>query len=70
MELLIIKSKTDYIRVKPDHYTICNLDKASVFPLEKLDIVKQHIKQLKVDGHPSAEIRKLILNEVPFKEDR
>ncbi len=65
-ELLIIKNNEDYIRIKDDTYKCCNLDKASVFPVDKLNQVKAHIEQLKKNGFPSASIYKLILTEEPF----
>lgn len=66
-ELLIIKNNEEYIRIKDDAYKCCNLDKASVFPMENLDQVKTHVEQLKKSGFPSASIYKLILTEEPFK---
>ncbi len=68
-ELLIIKNKTDYIRVKKDTYIICNLDKASVFPMEMVDQVKDHVEKLKKNGYPSATVYKLMLTEELFMEN-
>ena len=50
MELLIMKNKTEYVRVKGDAYLFVGLDKASVFPLEKLTTVRGHIKKLQDQG--------------------
>ena len=40
MELLIIKSGEEYIRVTGEGYHLCALDKASVFPFKKMETVK------------------------------
>ena len=63
MELLIIKSKKDYIRVKGEQYFIVGLDKASVFPLEQLAMVKLHESNLKNQGFQKTCIKRLILTE-------
>ena len=63
MELLIIKTGKDYIRVKDDNFYIVKLDKASVFPFEKLDLVKNHASRLKEQKFNSICIKKLILTE-------
>jgi len=67
MELLIIKSGKNYIRVKDEAYTTCRLDKASVFPIDMLDVVKTHFKKLKEKQFPKVSIRKLTLTEEPFE---
>ena len=63
MELLIIKSGPDYIRYKDDNYLLVRLDKASVFPLDRMEQVKQHESRLKEQGFDNVCIRKLILTE-------
>ncbi len=68
MELLIIKTQNGYIRFKDDGYHLCALDKASVFPMNKLDQVKSHLSDLQVGSYPDAVINKLILTEEPFTE--
>jgi hypothetical protein len=65
-ELLIIKYGDNYLRVKNDHYELCALDKASVFPMEKLDIVRDHLDQIIARGMAPAHIKKLILTEEAF----
>jgi hypothetical protein len=67
MELLIIKSGGDYIRIKDGAFIQCGIDKASVFPYEKLDTVKRHIKTLKAGGIKSPAIYKLVMHEEPMK---
>ena len=47
MELLIIKSDKNYIRFKDNNYLTVQLDKASVFPFDHMDIVLQHKDRLK-----------------------
>ena len=63
MELLIIKSGRDYIRYNDDNYLFVRLDKASVFPLDRMEQVKQHESRLKEQGFYNVCIRKLILTE-------
>jgi len=64
--LLIIKNRDQYIRVKGDGYQICNLDKASVFPMEKLELVRRHIETMEQNGFEQPVMAKLILREEPF----
>jgi hypothetical protein len=68
MELLIIKSGKDYVRVKGGDYILCNLDKASVFPMDKLDIVKDHLKRLRTGNFASLSINRLTISEEPFND--
>ncbi len=63
MELLIIKTGNMYIRVKEEKYLTVNLDKASVFPMEKLDQVKQHEADLNAVGFVNVRLKKLVLTE-------
>ena len=67
MELLIIKSGKDYIRVKAGDYILCQLDKASVFPIENPDEVKKHVKKLREKDFPLISIYRLKLLEEPFE---
>jgi len=63
MELLIIKSDKNYIRFKNNNYLTVQLDKASVFPFDHMDIVQQHQTCLKKQGFKNISIKKLILTE-------
>lgn len=63
---MIIKDHDRYIRVKGDDYQVCNLDKASVFPMDKLDEVKRHVDTMKENGFERPAMAKLILREEPF----
>ena len=66
MELLIIKNNTEYVRVKEDTYLFVGLDKASVFPLERIETVRGHIKNLQARGFEHASIYRLKLSEEPY----
>jgi hypothetical protein len=63
MELLILKSDTRYIRVKENRFLQVNLDKASVFPMDQMPLVKTHEATLKSQGFESVRIKRLILSE-------
>ena len=63
MELLIIKSDKNYIRFKDNNYLTVQLDKASVFPFDHMDIAIQHKARLKEQGFKNISIKKLILTE-------
>ena len=69
MELLIIKSGKDYIRVKAEDYILCQLDKASVFPIDRLDAVKKHVKKLREKDFTRVAIYKLKMIEEPLGVD-
>ncbi|MFK5954805.1 MAG: hypothetical protein QM498_17275 [Desulfobacterium sp.] len=62
-EFLIIKLGNDCIRVKEELYSVCGLDKASVFPMEKLEIVKAHVTAMEKNHGWKGTIRRLILRE-------
>ena len=62
-DLLIIKDGKEYIRVKDDTFIKCKLDKASVFPISKLEAVKTMVQTLHDKGMTSACIKKLKLIE-------
>lgn len=67
-ELLILKSNSDYIRIKEDEYILCGLDKASVFPKEKLEFVRQHLERIRKETEFSPAVFKLTLREEPLFE--
>jgi hypothetical protein len=67
MELLVIKSGKDYIRVKAENYIPCRLDKASVFPFDKLEEVRAHINLLREKRFQRLSISKLTLSESLFE---
>ncbi len=63
MKLLIIKTGSMYIRVKEGKYLTVNLDKASVFPMEKLGQVRKHETALNAAGFVNVRLKKLVLTE-------
>ena len=63
MELLILKSNQKYIRFKDDVYLLVSLDKASVFPMNQIDLVKLHESNLAEQGFQDVCIKKLVLTE-------
>lgn len=66
MELLIMKNNNEYVRVKEDRYLFVCLDKASVFPLEKLETVQGHINKLQAQGFKHVSLYRLKLVEEPY----
>ncbi len=69
MELLIIKSGSDYIRVKKNRFVFCGLDKASVFPLAMAEAVRALRDRLESEGVEKVSIKKLILTEQEWASD-
>jgi len=63
MELLIIKTGTQYLRIKPSEFLKVGLDKASVFPMDRLAHVKELVEQATAKGILEVRIKKLILTE-------
>jgi hypothetical protein len=63
MELLILKSGITYIRVKENRFLRVALDKASVFPMNQMDLVKEYEVRLKAKGFEFVSIKRLILTE-------
>lgn len=69
VDLLIIKTGEAYIRFKNNEYFSCPLDKASVFPMEQLETVKNHLQKLKDSCFKQVSIRKLVLSEEAFNSE-
>ncbi len=63
MELLILKTGRDYIRLKDGTPLLVGLEKASVFPMEQMETVQQHASHLRQRGLPDVCIKKLTLSE-------
>ncbi len=63
MELLIIKSGHHYIRVLDNCYQRVGIDKASVFPVEHIELVRQHEATAAKQGCHDVCIRKLVMTE-------
>ncbi len=68
-ELLIIKAGNQYFRFKDRQYHTCELNKASVFPLDKIDVVRELINRLLEDGIAKPQITKLTITEEPYTEE-
>lgn len=68
MELLIIKQNHHYLRIKNGEFVFGSLEKASVFPLDKLDLIKQYLIQARELGHENTAIFRLVMHEEPFFE--
>ena len=66
MELIIIKSENKYIRTTNGNYEITGLDKASVFPMEKRDMVNRHRDALTDQGFKNVHLKKLVITEEDF----
>ncbi len=66
MELLIIKTNTRYLRIKPAtpfEFLEVGLDKASVFPMDRLAHVSELEAEAKKQGFENVRIKKLVLSE-------
>ncbi len=68
-ELLIIKAKEGYYRFKPEGYFLGELNKASVFPLDRVGEAKALRATLHRDGITGASIMKLTITEEPYLEE-
>jgi hypothetical protein len=70
LTLLIIRVDDQYLRFLDGTLRLVNLDKASVFPLDRLAEARQRLHQAKAAGHGSAQLRKLLLTETAFGEEQ
>lgn len=68
MDLLVIKCDAEYIRVKEEALFTVDLSKASVYPMEQLDRVRELLKQARNTGFPQAAIYRLTMTESPLEE--
>ena len=68
MELLIIRVGNDYIRVRENGCERVQMDKASVFPMDKLDLVQEHRVRLLEDGYTEVTVKKLVVTEEDFTQ--
>ncbi len=66
MDLLILKTKDKYIRFKNDEYIICDMDKASVFPMSRIQEARENLLNLRKMGFTDVSVSRLIINEVPY----
>jgi len=67
-ELLIVKAGNHYLRFLPEGHQFCNFDKASVFPLDQVTQVREHMRRAHEDGAADIELRKLTIIEEPYPE--
>lgn len=65
-ELLVLKVGGDYLRVREGNAQRCGLEKASVFPLSRLEAVRAHLAELLAGGFPEARLCRLKITEEPF----
>ena len=63
MELLIIKDGPDYIRIKEDAPLRVHIEKASVFPMSKIEKVREICEKLSSEGFSNICSKKLILTD-------
>jgi hypothetical protein len=63
MELLVIKTGSEYIRIKKEACLAVGMDKASVFPLDQLALVKKQLADMRAGLFPDAAIHKLSITE-------
>lgn len=66
-ELLIVKVGEDYARFVEGGFERCTMNKASVFPLADLDLVREKCAAC-FAGDTGYLIRKLVITEEPFEE--
>ena len=70
IKLYIIKCGEKYLRFSDEKPTLCQLDKASVFPLDDIVRAKRALQSAVECGFINAEPRELHLAEKPVSEDR
>ena len=64
IKLYALKCKDGYLRVSNmDCYQCVKMDKASVFPLEKLSVLKENLEKAKNNGMVDVRIVELIVIE-------
>ncbi|MBW2112355.1 MAG: hypothetical protein JRF51_14710 [Deltaproteobacteria bacterium] len=68
MELLVIKTGKGYVRVGRGDYSLCGLERASVFPMDELDTVRGHVQRLRERNYGTVSINRLIMREEPFDD--
>jgi hypothetical protein len=68
-ELLIIKAGEIYYCFKDGIYFPCEMNKASVFPLERAGEAKELCAALHRGGIADASLKKLFIIEEPYLED-
>jgi hypothetical protein len=69
MELLVVKCGNDYLRFTDPTYTLCQMSRASVFPLGEVAEVRGRVAALNQDGM-ACRLMKLVISEEPFDGER
>jgi len=62
-ELLIIKAGEQYLRFSGSEYSVCPLNKASVFPLAQVEEAKEHCRRLGAEGVAAVLMKLTIIEE-------
>ena len=68
VELIAIKSGHDYIRMIGDGFELCGLNKATVYPLDKLDEARESLLRVKPELQTGPQLVRLSILEEPFVE--
>ena len=63
MELLILKSGERYLKTSLTEYELVDLNKASVFPLDQLEQVREFEQKALTQGFTDLSVKKLVLTE-------
>ncbi len=63
VKLLVLKSGPHYIRIHEDDYQTCSMEKATVFPLERIEEAKIHAQRLREKGFRDVAVYRLVIQE-------
>lgn len=66
-ELLALKDSGSYYRFTEEGREKCSMAKASVYPMEQAELVKELLSRLHADGYHQADIVKLTITEEPYQ---
>jgi len=66
MELLVLKSGEQYLRIIPEGYELVNMSKASVYPIAQAEQVNV-LWQSYIEELAGLEIRKLVITETDYQ---
>jgi len=67
-ELLIVKAGASYLRFLPEGPQLCEMAKASVFPLDQAAQVRDLMRSARQEGITDTELHKLTIIEEPYEE--
>lgn len=69
--LLLIKAGTNYFRFCGEgRFETCELNKASVYPLGEINVIRKQITELEKAGINNAEIRLLTITEESYEDNQ